>query len=219
MPTVEAVQQLGSRVIGLEFDVADGAQVQDAVARATAELGPIDILVNNAGIVNNIAPIAQMPRDAIATPLVLSMPEDLRTRVVRQVPAGRLGQPAEIAAVVAFLASPAAAFVNGAGVTPISGAQLAALTNGKIDPTALKGAQGFAVNNVSGLTAALSGITLQHADNVVINTTPGVDIQQLVNMTLTIQNFGQIRDTLRAGALAGRIARIGQVDPVLSGMH
>ena len=109
-------------------------------------------------------------------------------------------------------------FVNGAVVSPVSGAQLGALTNGKIDPTALKGAQGFTVNNVSGLTAALSGITLQHADNVVINTTPGVDIQQLVNMTLTIQNFGQIHDALRAGALAGRIARIGQVDPVL-GMH
>jgi hypothetical protein len=109
-------------------------------------------------------------------------------------------------------------FVNGAVVSPVSGAQLAALTNGKIDPTALKGAQGFTVNNVAGLTAALSGITLQHADNVVINTTPGVDIQQLVNMTLTIQNFGQIHDALRASALAGRIARIGQVDPVLS-MH
>jgi len=110
-------------------------------------------------------------------------------------------------------------FVNGAVVTPISGSQLAALTNGKIDPSALKGAQGFTVNNVSGLTAALAGITLPHADNVVINTAPGVDIQQLVNMTLTIQNFGQINDALRASALAGRIARIGQVDPVLSGMH
>ena len=109
-------------------------------------------------------------------------------------------------------------FVNGAVVSPVSGAQLAALTNSKIDPAALKGAQGFTVNNVAGLTAALSGITLQHADNVVINTTPGVDIQQLVNMTLTIQNFGQIHDALRASALAGRIARIGQVDPVLS-MH
>jgi 3-oxoacyl-[acyl-carrier protein] reductase len=37
VPTVDAVAQLGSRAIGLEFDVADGAQVQHAVARATAE--------------------------------------------------------------------------------------------------------------------------------------------------------------------------------------
>ena len=110
-------------------------------------------------------------------------------------------------------------FLNGAVLTPISGAQLATLTNGKVDPTSLKGAQGFTVNDVPGLTAALSNITLQHADNVVLNTTPGVDIRQLVNMQLTIQNFGQISSALHASMLAGRIARIGQVDPVLSGMH
>ena len=109
--------------------------------------------------------------------------------------------------------------LNEAVLTPISGAQLATLTNGKIDPTSLKGAQGFTVNDVPGLTAALSDITLQHADNVVVNTTPGVDISQLVNMQLTIQNFGQISSALHAAMLAGRIARIGQVDPVLSGMH
>jgi hypothetical protein len=110
-------------------------------------------------------------------------------------------------------------FLNAAVLTPISGTQLATLTNGKIDPTSLKGAQGFTVNDVPGLTAALSDVTLQHAANVVINTTPGVDIQQLVNMQLTIQNFAQISSALRAASLAGRIAHIGQVDPVLSGMH
>src|SRR5262245_53873899 len=64
VPTAEAVKQLGCRALGVEFDVADEAQVRAAVAQATAELGPIDILVNNAGIVNNLAPIADMKRDA-----------------------------------------------------------------------------------------------------------------------------------------------------------
>jgi NAD(P)-dependent dehydrogenase (short-subunit alcohol dehydrogenase family) len=204
VPTVDAVVQLGAQAIGLEFDVADGVQVQQAVARATAELGPIDILVNNAGIVNNMAPIAEMQRadwdrelavnltsgfsciqatvpvmaergwgrvinmssvaaempspmqpayaaskagvialtktvakayarhgvtcnailpGLIATPLALSMPEALRTLMVQQMPAGRMGAPAELAAVVAFLASPAASFVNGAAI-PVDGGWL-----------------------------------------------------------------------------------------------
>ncbi len=39
----------GGRVGNYVCDVTDAAMIEDAVARATAELGPIDILVNNAG--------------------------------------------------------------------------------------------------------------------------------------------------------------------------
>jgi NAD(P)-dependent dehydrogenase (short-subunit alcohol dehydrogenase family) len=56
----------------------------------------------------------------IATPLVLSMPEELRRSTIRGVPAARLGEPKEIAAVVAFLSSPAASFVNGVEI-PVDG--------------------------------------------------------------------------------------------------
>ena len=205
VPTADAARELGTEAIGVEFDVADNAAVTSAVARVTKELGPIDVLVNNAGIVNNIAPIAQMQREAwdremavnlggafaciqatapgmaergwgrivnissvaahipstmqpaygaskaglialtktvakeygnrgltcnavlpglIGTPLALSMPTEMREDFAKQVPARRLGEPAEIAAVVTFLASPAASYVNGVEI-PVDGGWMA----------------------------------------------------------------------------------------------
>jgi NAD(P)-dependent dehydrogenase (short-subunit alcohol dehydrogenase family) len=59
----------------------------------------------------------------IATPLALSMPAALREEFSAQVPCRRLGEPAEIAAVVAFLASPAAGYVNGVEI-PVDGGWL-----------------------------------------------------------------------------------------------
>jgi NAD(P)-dependent dehydrogenase (short-subunit alcohol dehydrogenase family) len=66
----------------------------------------------------------------IATPLVLSMPEALRASMLGSVPAGRLGEPGEVAALIAFLASPPAAFVNGAAI-PVDGGFL--IGQGRLD--------------------------------------------------------------------------------------
>ncbi|HTO73009.1 MAG TPA: 3-oxoacyl-[acyl-carrier-protein] reductase [Gemmatimonadales bacterium] len=41
---------MGERTTGVACDVAEGAQVEAALAAAEAALGPIDILVNNAGL-------------------------------------------------------------------------------------------------------------------------------------------------------------------------
>ncbi|HKT59782.1 MAG TPA: 3-oxoacyl-ACP reductase FabG, partial [Gemmatimonadales bacterium] len=41
---------LGERAAGFACDVADGAQVDAAIAAAESALGPVDILVNNAGL-------------------------------------------------------------------------------------------------------------------------------------------------------------------------
>jgi len=65
----------------------------------------------------------------IATPLVLSMPEHLRTSVINKTPLGRLGEPSEIAELVVFLASPGASFVT-ATATPCDGGLLNAQVTG-----------------------------------------------------------------------------------------
>jgi 3-oxoacyl-[acyl-carrier protein] reductase len=46
----EVARAMGEHATGVACDVADGAQVEAAVAAAEQALGPIDILVNNAGL-------------------------------------------------------------------------------------------------------------------------------------------------------------------------
>jgi 3-oxoacyl-[acyl-carrier protein] reductase len=49
----------------------------------------------------------------IATPKVLALPEAVRTAMSDALPLGRIGEPAELAAAIAFLLSPAAAYITG----------------------------------------------------------------------------------------------------------
>src|SRR5437763_17129507 len=46
----EEIEGLGRRVLPLQMDISDLAQVSTAVDEAVARLGRIDVLVNNAGV-------------------------------------------------------------------------------------------------------------------------------------------------------------------------
>jgi 3-oxoacyl-[acyl-carrier protein] reductase len=72
------------------------------------ELGPKGIRVNA------VAP------GFVETPILASIPDKVLQHMREQVPLGRLGQPAEIANVYAFLASDEASYINGA-VIEVSG--------------------------------------------------------------------------------------------------
>ncbi|MCL6282863.1 acetoacetyl-CoA reductase [Ruegeria sp. 2012CJ41-6] len=58
----------------------------------------------------------------IATEMVMAVPEKVRESIISQIPAGRLGEPEEIARCVAFLASDDSGFVNGSTISA-NGAQ------------------------------------------------------------------------------------------------
>ncbi|WP_454831434.1 acetoacetyl-CoA reductase [Pseudoxanthomonas wuyuanensis] len=67
--------------------------------------------------VNSISP------GYVETPMTSAMPDAVRERIVASVPVGRIGQPADIARTVAFLAEDAAGYITGANI-PVNGGLL-----------------------------------------------------------------------------------------------
>ena len=58
----------------------------------------------------------------VETKMVMNVPEDIREKIVAQIPVGRLGKPEEIARSVVFLASEDSSFITGANLA-INGGQ------------------------------------------------------------------------------------------------
>ena len=95
------------------------AQVNYAATKA-GDLGIVKSLAQEgarAGITAN----AVCP-GYIATEMVMAVPEKVRDSIISQIPAGRLGEPDEIARCVAFLASDNSGFINGSTISA-NGAQ------------------------------------------------------------------------------------------------
>ena len=102
--------------IGLPGQVAYGASKAGLVGLArtlAAEWGPRGVRCN-----------VVMP-GMIATPKVVAMPDSLKNSIARTIPLGRFGEPDELAGVVGFLLSDAAAYLNGAVIRVDGGFGLA----------------------------------------------------------------------------------------------
>ena len=57
----------------------------------------------------------------IATDMVMAVPEKVRESIIAQIPVGRLGEPEEVARIVAFLASDDAGFITGSTISANGG--------------------------------------------------------------------------------------------------
>ena len=94
------------------------AQVNYAATKA-GDLGIVKSLAQEgarAGITANaICP------GYIATEMVMAVPEKVRESIIAQIPAGRLGEAAEIARCVVFLVSDDAGFINGSTISANGG--------------------------------------------------------------------------------------------------
>ena len=53
----------------------------------------------------------------IQSPLIMAVPEDVRGRILDQIPVGRFGEPAEVARAVSFLVAEDAAYITGADLS------------------------------------------------------------------------------------------------------
>jgi len=95
------------------------AQVNYAATKA-GDLGIVKSLAQE-GARFNITSNAVCP-GYIATEMVMAVPEKVREQIIAGIPAGRLGEPEEIARCVAFLVSDDAGFINGSTISA-NGAQ------------------------------------------------------------------------------------------------
>ncbi len=90
-----------------------------------AELGPFGITVNNVlpGFTNTARAAYVIEKKAKARG---KSSDQILAELVAEIPVGRMGEPGEFAAAVAFLASPAAAYINGINL-PVDGGRLSCL--------------------------------------------------------------------------------------------
>ena len=116
-PVIEGMRERKwGRVIQISsINVLKGqyGQANYAAAKAGMHGFTISLARENAGFgitVNTISP------GYVATDMVMAVPEEVRAKIVADIPTGRLGKPEEIAYAVAFLVDDQAAWITGSNL-------------------------------------------------------------------------------------------------------
>jgi NAD(P)-dependent dehydrogenase (short-subunit alcohol dehydrogenase family) len=123
-------ERRGGRIIVISSIAALGGlpgQVAYAASKA-GQLGMVRTLASESAA-RGITVNAILP-GLVATEQVLAMPDEVRERALRATPTGRMVEPAEIAAAVAFLAGADAAQISGQAIAVDGAASLNALSLG-----------------------------------------------------------------------------------------
>ena len=112
-------------IVGLGVSNTIRAAVANWAKTLATELGPFGITVNNVlpGFTKTVRAdyvIQKKVADSGKTE------EEVMKALVAEIPAGRIGNPEEFGAAVAFLSSPAAAYINGVNL-PVDGGRLSCL--------------------------------------------------------------------------------------------
>lgn len=114
-----------SPIAGLGVSNTTRAAVANWAKTLATELGPFGITVNNVlpGFTKTVRADYVIAGKAKAA----GIPEtEVMKQLVAEIPAGRIGEPAEFGAAVAFLCTPAAAYINGINM-PVDGGRLGCL--------------------------------------------------------------------------------------------
>ena len=114
-----------SPIAGLGVSNTIRAAVANWAKTLATELGPFGITVNNVlpGFTKTVRADYVISSKAKASNITEA---EVMTQLVAEIPAGRIGRPEEFGAAVAFLCSPAAAYINGINL-PVDGGRLGCL--------------------------------------------------------------------------------------------
>lgn len=114
-----------SPIAGLGVSNTIRAAVANWAKTLATELGPYGITVNNVlpGFTKTVRADYVISNKAVVSGL---SEEEVLENLLKEIPAGRMGDPAEFGATVAFLCSPAASYINGINL-PVDGGRLACL--------------------------------------------------------------------------------------------